>query len=295
MSARRPLDPLPHEPLAPDEAAIARIHRALPAIEPSDALDARILAQARAASASPRRRPRPWFMGAGFGAAAAAVMAAGIAWQLGWIGTIPGSATHLPAPQVTAPADVGRGADADAERARRDENRVEIDYIREERAAEAMAPPPPAPPAQPAARRQKAAPPPPQTEAAPVADALPAPVPPPAPAAPPQPFPAESAASAAPLGALASGEADEAKREVDPQESEQLDTISVTGSRIAKARAALPPWTEDAQLDPEAWLERVRERVRNGDRQGAEHSLRRFVLTHPQRAVPTELQRLLVE
>jgi hypothetical protein len=297
MNARPPFDQLPHEPLDADEAAIARIQRALRSAEPSAALDARILAQARTAIAAPKRRPRPWFMGAGFGAAAAAVMAAGIAWQLGWIGTIPGSASHLPAPAANG---AGRTeSDADATR----EERVEIEFIRDQRAAEAVAPPPapPAPPppqAKAAPRRQDAAPPPAAAPPPVLEDVAPEPVKQAAPAAPPEPapqaFPAEPQQTGAPLGAM-SREGAERKRDVDEQESEPLDAIQVTGSRVAKSRAALPPWTEDARLDADAWLDRIRERVRLGDRQGAEHSLRRFVLVHPQRAVPRELQRLLVE
>ena len=59
--------------------------------------------------------------------------------------------------------------------------------------------------------------------------------------------------------------------------------------------AALPPWAEDVKLATDAWLERIRDRVQRGDRQGAEHSLRRFVLEHPRQRVPRDLQRLLVE
>ena len=72
------------------------------------------------------------------------------------------------------------------------------------------------------------------------------------------------------------------------------DELAKRSAQLAKL-AGLPPWTEDAVLAPEPWLERVRDRVQAGDRQGAEHSLRRFVLAHPDRPVPRDLQRLLVE
>ena len=317
MSARPPFDDLPREPLDAEEAAIARVQRALPAAEPPSALDARILSQARAAVNKPTRRPRPWFMSAGFGAAAAAVMAAGIGWQLGWIGSIPGSATQVPAESSRAD---GVKAEADSEGL----ERIDVELIRREQSAE-VAPQPvatsaPRPPA-PVQKQRAAAPPAPSPEVSP---AVP-PAPPPPPAAAPEPFAQDAAPAAAPaaepstddmaadaaapapqafpgratsaLGATAGSAqpAEERKRDADALESEQLESITVTGNRVAKARAALPPWNDDVQLAPDDWLERIREREQNGDRQGAEHSLRRFVLSHPQRAVPRELQRLLVE
>lgn len=296
MNARPPFDPTGHEPLDAEEAAIARALDRLPGAEPPPALDARILAQARAAVAAPARRRRPWFLGTGVGAAAAAVMAAGVAWQLGWIGGIPGTAT-------TAPAESRR---SDGEGAR-DETleRVDIEFIREERKREQAAPPPPRAPMTPPAparesgTRQKASappPPPPQASDA-MRDATPSILVEPAPAPAPQAFPADAPsgiAAAGPPAAAASME-QEAARASSEDDRESLDSITVTGTRLAKQRAALPAWTEDALLEPDAWLDRIRERVRSGDRQGAEHSLRRFVLKHPTRTVPSELQRLLVE
>jgi hypothetical protein len=300
MNARQPFDDLPREPLDADEAALARIHRALPASEPAVALDARILAQARAAVVKPARRPRPWFMGAGFGAAATAVMAAGIAWQLGWIGSIPGSVTTTPTELPRADSGAGRVQ----ERAKSEAGeRVEVEFLERESAADAVAPAPaptalPPPEAPAAARKQRAAPPaappPPPAPVAEIAPVLQDMAPVPQTAAAPEPFPAESSEAGASPGAMAR-ESDERKRDLERQENTQLDAITVTGSRIGKSRSGLPPWTEDAQLDADAWLERIRERVEAGDRQGAEHSLRRFVFDHPQRRVPRELQRLLVE
>jgi hypothetical protein len=298
VSARPPFDPPGHEPLDAEEAAIARALLRQPDAGPAPALDARILAQARAAVAVPARRRRPWFMGTGFGAAAAAVMAAGVAWQLGWIDGVPGTAT-------TAPAE-SRRSDADGA-AQEALERVDIEFIREERKREEAAPPPPprAPAAPPAPVRQApaaqkvtppAAPPPPQAAEL-MRDAAPVILAEPAPAAAPQAFPADApAANAAAAGPASerSGEAESARASAE-DDRESLDTITVTGTRLGKQRTALPAWTEDALLEPEAWLERIRERVREGDRQGAEHSLRRFVLKHPTRAVPAELQRLLVE
>lgn len=282
----------PREPLSPEEVALARVYAALPGGEPSTALDARVLAQARAAVAPARRRPRPWFLMPGVGAAAAAVMAAGMAWQLGWLGEaqLP-DAAQAPMTESVAPAARPKKEE--------EKQRVDIDYVRQEASREAAdstaevdaeapaaalrkptAPPaPPAPPPPPPELREQAKaapefvpePPPPVV----LDDATPMSTPAPQPAA-----PAESAASTASnaqLGAAAAGRA-------------------TTLDRIERARVAeLPPWPQDAQLAPEPWLERVRERVRLGDRQGAEFSLRRFVQTYPTQPVPVELQRLLVE
>ena len=119
-------------------------------------------------------------------------------------------------------------------------------------------------------------------DAAPLILAEPAPAP--APASAPQAFPADApaanAAAARPASEV-SGEAESARAYAE-DDRESLDTITVTGTRLAKQRGALPAWTEDVLLEPDAWLERIRERVREGDRQGAEHSLRRFVLKHRQ-------------
>lgn len=284
----------PREPLSPEEAALARVYATLPGGEPPAALDARVLAQARAAVAPARSRSRPWFLMPGVGAAAAAVMAAGLAWQLGWLGEaqLPG-ATQAPQSESVAPAATPKPKEEE------EKQRVDIDYVRQEASretadsaakADAEAPPPalrkpaappapPAPPPPPPELREQAVaapefvpePPPPIV----LDDATPMSTPAPQPAA-----PAESAAapaSNAQLGAAAAGRA-------------------ATSDRLERARATdLPPWPQDAQLSPDAWLDRVRERVRLGDRQGAEFSLRRFVQTYPTQAVPAELQRLLVE
>lgn len=279
---------LPREPFDSDEAAAARAYRTLPGGEPSADLDARVLQQARAAVNKPRKRQRPWFMGAGFGAAAAAVMAAGIGWQLGWLGNVPGS--------VTAPATRSETAAGAKQRPAQEAaiDRVEIDYVRTERKAD-DAPMPAAAPAAPPApvepefrRRNQPAPPPPPSdellEARPVLSSEPK----------PQPFPAEAAAEAdVELGAAASGTIAGEREQAKPPAS-QAAPATARSVGLSK-QIALPPWGDDASLAPDAWLERIRERVQRGDRQGAIYSLRSFVLTHPQRAVPRELQRLLVE
>jgi type IV secretory pathway VirB10-like protein len=58
------------------------------------------------------------------------------------------------------------------------------------------------------------------------------------------------------------------------------------------AGATLPPVAEDAALTPEAWIARVRERLRLGDEVGACASLRLYLQAHPDAPVPSDLDRL---
>ena len=290
----------PREPLSPEEAALSRVYAALPRPEPAPALDAAVLAQARAAldpskaqSTTPtRRRRRPWYLMPGTGLAAAAVLAAGISWQVGLLDDsgMDGVATQ------SAPAMAPDAAKPDA--ARRDS--VDVEFLRREQAQrveealpqEAEAPAP--------ARKQesKATPASRQRAAAPAPQALP---PPRAPAeAVPEPAPviAEDAASppapAAPGGAPLGNSAAQ-RQAYEQDDGATLDRVEVTGSRIQRLDVDLPPWSSDSSLPPDAWLERVRERVRNGDREGARSSLRRFTREHPALPVPEELTLLLVQ
>lgn len=414
----------PRQPHDAEEARLARVYGALPGGEPSAALDARILANARAAvrPAAPARR-RPWFLGAGLGTAAAAVFAAGIAWQLGVFAPDRGLSS-VPAQQpAAAEEEVDR---IDIEFVKQDEAKREAPATKDkERDAKAFpadavildapapmaspAPPPPpagepavsgdedlaappagavmkpapqravqpaspvlaapaarsvaqpadpvlavpapaAPPAAAAGPASAAAPSPAVTESVPAArgedaqagasaaapavrgeasqaDAVTTPSAsavrsdaPPADAAPREPAsgsddraPSRAAAGVgldetaaqrqqppakelerrrgpAPLGAVAGGSA--------PAENAARDAgfspDAAESARLAK-QAGLPPWADDIALAPAAWLERIRDRVQAGDRQGAEHSLRRFVLAHPAQRVPRDLQRLLAE
>jgi hypothetical protein len=74
-----------------------------------------------------------------------------------------------------------------------------------------------------------------------------------------------------------------------------LDSITVSGTRAVPDESyLLPHWREDAKLVPEEWLERIRERVRRGERHAAASSLRLFTQQHPSRVVPDDLTLLLV-
>jgi len=75
--------------------------------------------------------------------------------------------------------------------------------------------------------------------------------------------------------------------------STTLDRIEVTGSRITPADLlAATPVTEDARLEPAAWLERVRERRDAGDTEGARDSLTLFRKAHPRVSLPRDLRAL---
>jgi hypothetical protein len=58
------------------------------------------------------------------------------------------------------------------------------------------------------------------------------------------------------------------------------------------ASTALPPVAEDAALAPQAWVARIRERLRVGDEVGARASLRLYLQAHPDAPVPSDLDRL---
>lgn len=267
------------ESLDLQERELADALARLPAIEPPSALDARVLAQARealrpAVATRPRRRRRPWWMGAGMGTAAAAVLAAGVAWQAGLFDMSFGS--DVPVPRMP-----GRSASSDADAP------IAVDLGRAPAAAPA-APPPPAEPA--LAPPTPPAPPPPAAAARQqgVQQAMGEPAPEPSRAL------ARERTEAA-HKAAAPAMAEPQHRAPAPATADTaLESITVTGTRVVPDTSRiLPPWREDAQLAPDEWLERIRERVRRGDRTAAALSLHRFTLAHPSRPVPDDLVLLL--
>ena len=274
-------------PLDAEERSLADALTRLSALEPPPALDARVLAQAKAALAatptlSHRRRHRPWWMmSAGLGTAAAAVLVAGVAWQAGifdieYGSSLPVPLDHPPAVQSAQPDQAEQAVP------------VVLDHV---------AAPTPAPPPQAEAAARKEAPPKPTPPAA-------------APALPPTP-PAPPAA-----GASTPAQASQALRQsvppviptqekvavpvampreradMDDAAAASLDSVSVSGTVLPDAQAALPHWREDAKLEPDAWLDRIRERARRGDRPSAVRSLRLFEHQHPTRPIPSDLVRL---
>lgn len=199
-----PQDPR-QSPLQDDEIALARVLRALPAGEPPARLDAAILAAATdAVSAAPGPRPRkgaralPWIPTWAIGTAAAAVLAVGIGVQLR-PPLAPTVAPHAEQAPAHRPLPESRP-------------RLAVELPEPQ-----LAPPPPAPPpAQPAQRRsdrQAALPPPPP--------------PPPAPAPEPPPSaPAPATAEAFPAAPVVAEKGAAEARET-------LDSITVTGTRVA--------------------------------------------------------------
>lgn len=251
-----------HTPLDAEERALADALAGLPTPEPSPELDSRILAEAARAQTTSRRADRGsrrpqrqrWWLGTGLGTAAAAVCAAGIAWQIGLFDIKLASDVQVPRPQAPSPEPAVM---SDA---------VSIDLKHQSRRPAAASSDETAAPSEAEALRAAPAP----RDAAPSAPppAPPAPPPPvPAPAPPPPPVPSPAAAARAiPSDAITTGAGARAVREM-----------------------ALPHWQQDAQLPPEAWLQRIRERLRHGDQAEARASLAAFRERHPDIALPADL------
>lgn len=272
-----PQDPR-QPPLQDDEAALARVLHALPAGEPSARVDAAILAAARNAAAAQRpARAKRRLPGWAIGTAAAAVLAVGIGLQLR-----PEQASGLP------------------------------EGLPVENPGEPVATPlPPPPPAE--ALPVPPPPPPPPAFAEPPAASAPAPAPEVMDEAAARERRIESAKAQARAAMDQQLQQDSAEREAaERAQAERLEEVEVTGSRRAMApppvavatpapaaqsldaagaakAMPLPPVDEDAALAPEAWLERIRERLRQGDRAGARASLLRLERTHPGFAIPDDL------
>ncbi len=321
-----PQDPR-KQPLQDDEIALARILRALPAGEPPASVDDAILRAATDAVAPGRRKPAralPWLPTWAIGTAAAAVLAVGIGTQL--------RPPLAPEPQAGSVAEETRPLPPARERLSVDLVEPDQAVAPPPAAAPpeprrsariAPPPPPPAPPApvvlpSPAFVEPQAFPP--AEAAAPAADAA-------APAA-----SNESPATLDSLqvqGSRLRREATdqarrnhqeltmrraqakasvEAERRQDAAAAADAPAV-VAPSPVAPAPAAsapavgglgdsmsnnaqLPPLTDDARLTPEAWLTRIRERVRRGDVAGARASLSLFTQAHPEASVPSDLDAL---
>ena len=114
-------------------------------------------------------------------------------------------------------------------------------------------------------------------------------------------------ASAAATGAL-SNHLQQAKTAgnaaADTSSGQALDQVTVSGSRIKRTDASdkdaviatddlLPAVDADLKLAPTPWIERIRERLRHGDRANAVASLHAFMRAHPDATVPDDLLPLL--
>ncbi|MGE6333954.1 hypothetical protein [Stenotrophomonas sp. NPDC077659] len=331
------------DPLTPEERALAGLMGRRHDQTPPAALDAAILAAARAsvataaddtpAAAAPvtaparhARRPRSRWP-AVFGIAASMVFAVGIAWQM------------RPEPPVV-PAQAAQVAAAPMA----DDTAVADSHAPQPApvAAEAAPPPPPPPPTpapqKPAAARAMAATPAaarapevqtaqgaaepaprsaaPRLPAAPAAEAMSAPPPPAAPS-PPSP-----AAYAAPAPATverdilegvretstatnvpASGDAARSQRRAPPATFKADSTRAPTGAPGVMLRrssdAGLSAETvhsevaADAMLPRRQWLQKIRERRDDGQRDLARASLERYLQLYPEARLPKDLRPLL--
>ena len=277
----------PRPPLDAEEQAMAaglpRLHGRT---EPGPALDARILGAARAAVASPAPAPkrppllhRRWILPTSV--AATVAIAAGLSWQL-----------RAPAIQPASAPTVAAAPAADADGA------MQVRMI--ERPV--VTPPPPPPPLADVAPARRAAPPPapPVVAAAPAeparetyehfhdeaAGALAAEPasPPPAVAAPPPPPPASPIQAKAAMREATPAARNAAERAAD---ATTLDAISVDDPG-----EDVPPATMDSPEAREAWLERIRDLLRQGEVDAAKASLGEFRRRHPDAALPPDLRKL---
>lgn len=258
--------------LSAEERVLAdKLIRSTPRIEPSAALDARILAQAQMPAATPSPRPRRIF-GPGFGIAAAALLTAGLAWHMGVLQNL--GLVHESTPERSAAPSLSRHqADtADATDS--------ASALMHEARPEAM-------------------------ESAPAAAAA-APAPPPAPMAAPVPnneapisafdlhntTPADTGSTTT----TASEPVPQAARARQADNEPDQDREAVTAPRrVLKPLSTQSDWQSDAKLPPEAWLKRIESHLQAGHTQAARESLRLFVRRHPGHAIPDELAELLHE
>ncbi|GGA72778.1 hypothetical protein GCM10011521_08640 [Arenimonas soli] len=290
-----PQDPR-KDPLQDDEVALARVLRALPGGEPSPQVDAAILAAARNATAASPAQPhrRRGLPGWALGTAAAAVLAVGIGLQLQ-----PGRNALPDGVNAEAPASAS-ATDAELEQVEVTGSRLKRTETDEAGTVEPQAKPLESPRfVEPPAPAAVVAPPPPPPAAPPA---------PPRPTAPPAEPGREAEAAAARVLAddvrsredAASAERERgAARRQEARVAAPVAAPAPTREMAESAGAAppsafgadevLPPVADDSRLAPDAWLERIRDRIRQGDRAGARASLQRFERAHPDITLPPDL------
>lgn len=243
-----------HDPLDADERELARVLRALPAGEPPSTLDTRILAMARdAVVATPHNRDEAHPRRARrwvWGTGVAASCV--LAAGLVWrLGGTGGDA--LDGVGMSAPQEVA--AEAQTQSAApipAEAPATERAEVQAAKASDGLAE---------EAREQRSAPP-----AAPVAFA-------------PELALAPAAFAAAPATAAEKAPATAAERPT-------LDSITVTGTRLRSGNLGID---DDARLGQQAWLDRIRWRIEQGDEDGAHASLQRFERQFPRTPVPADL------
>lgn len=295
---------LPDPPsLTPEERDLARrLAPSGPPREPSPALDARILAAARVAATSAppvatRARPFPRRWPVALGLAASLVLAVGIAWRLrplpdtrmdfpsdapaapavrSMVTPAPVAATRQAEPPAAANSNVADAAPAAEAQAPAPEHRTAGQIERREIA---RAPSEPAivfeVPAQQAAKTAAPSPATPSDDVTPQAFGSTAPVEraAAAPASPPShAAQAQSATNEAARAAMVGAAADSALQDEPPGD--------------------VPPATADSPAVRDAWLQRIRGLVDDGDVAAARASLQEFVRRYPTFALPEDLRAL---
>ncbi len=324
-----------HDPLTAEERELAKLLGGRLDKAPPPAVDAAVLAAARAAvlderggydaapSAAPdvhtsrlqHRRPR-W--PAVFGVAASVVFAVGLAWQLR------PEPPQAPARVEAAPAPAPAAADSSAPAARPAQADEAAAMQADERPATESAAPAEAPrqarraPEPALAPEPAPAPPPVVAKPAPRERAVPPGAPLPAPSAAPAAAPARAPA---PARADAYAAAPAAAMEADAAEPRAADAES-SPSRTARSLRAAPANTQannpqafsqrkqaaslsaeavqdavlaDAQLTRRQWLQKIRHRRDAGDVDVARASLERYLFQYPETRLPRDLQPLLAD
>lgn len=274
-----PLPPIDTpDPLDADERAMAARLAALGADGPTAALDARILAAARAATRQrPRRRAGRW--PTAVGALATLVVAVGLAWQLKPLIDMPPPLRAPARPAVSTDVEILARAERVPSTAAPEAAGVPTDSAATSSAPAAATAATSRP--QPSARAS--APPRAARAQPPVAAAAPAPLP-------PGEFMHEAVGDASAASAAAAPpphEAQASARNLPASPSAPGPDPPVSG--IARIKR---PVAHDARLAPADWLTRIRERRDAGDLAGARASLRRFMREYPHHRVPDDLRAL---
>lgn len=300
------------DPLTPEERALAaQVARLGVPDGPSPALDARIRAAAHAAVRTVPMQARRKRWPVAVGVAATLVLAVGVAWRMR---PLPGDeVTYSEAPAMPAMRASGPSADdamAPVQVMGPQAGSGEA-VVADEGTPGAVEPPRTDAPKRSARSDADAFPA--QAESAmpqepPIVFDEPSPVdiPAPLPAPPPPPAPPAAAASApAPAvtmqGAAANAARMRQEQSAKPQESRgSLDTVTVERDAAREAEDASgfsdqaiddePPATADSPGVQQAWLQRIRELIADGEREAAKASLAEFKRRHPQVALPQDLR-----
>jgi len=312
----------PPEPLSIEERELAqRLARVGSPGEPSPVLDARILAAAHGAVAKRTtqrsRRERRWPVA--FGVAASLALAVGIAWQLrplpqpppaydeaavAMVGTTSADSAQ-PISDSASAADASATAPSEADNDPRDlppaasanDMQAEAAANRQGAASASAVERPNAVEKQQAADAQ-------------VPQPVPAP-PPPLPASsvavPPEFVPTPPASAPAALGTPQQDRNESSARTGAPQQRAVSATAAPARSAVAKDTSALdtlstaeasdegfderPPTTASSPEVQQAWLQRIRELIADGEPDAARDSLQEFKRRYPGVALPEDLRR----